>query len=316
MLNIVLSGIVGLVVGGALGVPVEFQKRENLKINPVKGMRQFGTHYQPAGTWSDDSSMTLATLDSLRFGLDYDDIMDAFIAWYEKSKYTALDEVFNVGEAAYKALKKYAEGEDPLKSGSKEELDNGNGSLMRILPILFYLKREYGDDFLQNEKSFEIIHNISKLTHAHNRSLIACGIYIVIADSILKQKTLSEGIEVGISLAFKYYESKSKYLEDLKCFERLKQKGFKNIDEKNIKSGGYVVETLEASIWCLLNSSSYEKAVLKAVNLGDDTDTTGAVTGSLAGLYYGYEKIPVLWKNKIIRINQIDKLCKIYIEPK
>lgn len=314
MINIILSGIVGLVVGDALGVPVEFKKRKELKTNPVKGMRAFGIHYQPAGTWSDDSSMTLATLDSLRNGLNYEDIMDAFVAWYEKSKYTALDEVFDIGDTTLRALKRYAEGESALKSGSTAEDENGNGSLMRVLPILFYLKNTYGEDFFENKDAFEIIHNISRLTHAHNISLIACGIYISIANSLLKHKTIKKGVEDGIRIAFKYYESKTEFSNDLKQYDRLNQKDFKNIEEEFINSNGYVVSTLEASIWCLLNSTSYEEAVLKAVNLGEDTDTTGAVTGSLAGLYYGYQQLPKLWVDKVIRINQIKKLCEMYVD--
>ena len=178
MLNNILSGIMGLVVADALGVPVEFQDREVLRQNPVKNMRSYGTYNQPAGTWSDDSSMTLALLDSLKDGLDYKDIMDKFLAWYEEGAYTPHGEMFDIGIATSNALRRYKSGTSPLESGGNSEHDNGNGSLMRISPILFYLEGEFGSDFLDHEETFELIHNISALTHAHKRSKIACGIYI------------------------------------------------------------------------------------------------------------------------------------------
>lgn len=99
MANYILSGIMGLVVGDALGVPVEFKDRETLRLNPVKDMRGYGTYNQPPGTWSDDSSMTLALLDSLQNRLDYEDIMDKFLAWYEEGAYTPHGEMFDIGIA-------------------------------------------------------------------------------------------------------------------------------------------------------------------------------------------------------------------------
>ena len=137
MPNKTLSAIMGLCVGDALGVPVEFSSREQLKRNPVVDMRAYGTYNQPAGTWSDDTSMTLCTLDSLSNGLDYKDIMEKFLSWYKDGEYTPHGEAFDIGMATSKALNKYASGEKPLESGGRGERDNGNGSLMRILPVLF-----------------------------------------------------------------------------------------------------------------------------------------------------------------------------------
>ena len=309
MKNIVLDGIMGLCVADALGVPVEFINRDTLKANPVDDMREYGIHKQPAGTWSDDTSMTLCLADSLIKGLDFGDIMFKFKRWLEEGEYTPHGNVFDIGISTRKALIRYSEGIDPLECGGRTEYDNGNGSLMRILPILFYIHSIYGTEFKDNNNVFEIIHSVSGLTHAHKRSKIACGIYISVASKLIGGKNLSTAVDFGIFDAMSYYRNQSEYIDELRHFERLVSKDYDKLPEKQIKSSGYVVDTLEAAIWCLLNTNNYLDCVLKAVNLGDDTDTVAAVAGGLAGLYYGYESIPVEWLSKIIKREYIENLC-------
>jgi len=122
----ILGGILGLCVGDAVGVPVEFTSREQLKLEPVVGMRGHGTHDQPPGTWSDDTSLTLCLLDSLANGLDYDDIMQKFLSWADNADYTAHGAVFDMGIATRQALIRFAKGTEPLKCGGISEFDNGN----------------------------------------------------------------------------------------------------------------------------------------------------------------------------------------------
>ena len=310
MPNKTLSAIMGLCVGDALGVPVEFKSRYQLKRDPVVDMRSYGTYNQPAGTWSDDTSMTLCTLDSLSNGLDYKDIMDKFLSWYKKGEYTPFGETFDIGMGTRRALTNYANGEEPLKSGGTGERDNGNGSLMRILPLFFYLQKTYGENFNEKEKPYEIIHNISALTHRHKRSMIACGIYITIADYISRDYNLNEAVKLGINKSFQYYEKKEEFKEELKYYQRLNDKNFHKLPEEEIKSSGYVVVSLEAALWSLVNTVSYKGCVLKAVNLGEDTDTVAAIAGGLAGLYYGCEDIPKEWLDKIQRRKYVEELCK------
>lgn len=318
MENIALDGIMGLVVGDALGVPVEFNDRKSLKDNPVTTMREYGTYSQPAGTWSDDSSMTLCLLESLNSGLNYHDIMDNFVKWFDAGKFTPHGEVFDIGNTTREALTKYSEGMPPLECGGLSDYDNGNGSLMRILPILFYVEKIYGENFHEHEKAFEIIHNISSLTHQHQRSHIACGIYICIAAQLLNKNDLEKSINVGIVNAMKYYKNKKEYNSEIKHFMYLEKVDFKNMSVDKVKSGGYVLDTLNAAIWCLINTESYKSCVLKAVNLGSDTDTTAAVAGGLAGIYYGYKNIPSVWLEKIVKRKDIENLCNnfyyIYIK--
>lgn len=153
--NIVLDSIMGFVVADALGVPVEFKSREELKANPVKDIREYGTYSQPKGTWSDDSSMTLATLDSIRSnkGIDYRDMMERFSAWALYGDYTPYDEVFDMGIATRKAIFAYEYGKAPLKCGGRGKDDNGNGSLMRMIPILAYVER-YKRIFVERFRKF------------------------------------------------------------------------------------------------------------------------------------------------------------------
>lgn len=308
MRNNILDGIIGLCVGDALGVPVEFINREELKANPVTDMQGFGTHNQPIGTWSDDTSMTLCLVDSLAGGLDCKDIMTKFQLWLTESAYTPHGEVFDVGIATRQAIKRFIIGTEPLKCGGVGERDNGNGSLMRILPVLFYIQSLYGTDFQEVDEAFNIIHDISALTHAHKRSQIACGIYISVASMLIDNMNLKNAVGLGIYEACEYYKEKPEFKDELSRYSRLFDEDFQKLDERKIKSSGYVIDTLEAAIWCLLNSKSYKECVLMAVNLGDDTDTVAAVAGGLAGLYYGYKSIPIEWINQIVKREYIEKL--------
>ena len=287
--NIWKSGIYGLVVGDAMGVPVEFTSGEDRKIDPVTDMRGYGTYNQPEGTWSDDSSMALATLVSIRDKgkIDYKDIMDRFQDWCMNGEYTPFDNVFDIGIATSRAIMKYSTGADPLQSGGETEWDNGNGSLMRILPVCLYIFEKQKNVKLPDNEAIDIIHNCSALTHAHLRSKIACGIYYFLVKAILdKDGELTERLQQGVDNAFKYYSESTK--SELDNYDRLiSLSEFKYVSEDRIKSTGYVVYTLEAAIWCLINTSSYEEVILKAVNLGDDTDLQGFITVILIYLRNG-----------------------------
>ena len=320
----ILGAIMGLCVGDALGVPVEFASRKSLQRDPVTGMRGYGVHNQPPGTWSDDTSMTLCLLDSLAHGLDYDDIMQRFVSWMFEGKYTPHGEVFDIGGITKKALFRFGRGTEPLQCGGRSEFDNGNGSLMRILPLIFYLCSQYGysplgmmgtqekhDDSIDG--FFNTIHNVSSLTHAHARSHIACGIYLTVVGSLMQSCSSSISIGAAIYAAKKYYETKESYADELPFFARIcggdSIRDFVHLPQDAIQSDGYVVHTLEAALWCLLNTDSYESCVLKAANLGGDTDTTAAVAGGLAGAHYGIHGIPKSWREQLARREYIEELC-------
>ena len=313
--------IVGQAIGDALGVPVEFQSRYKLEKDPVTDMCGYGTHPVPPGTWSDDTSMTLGLLESLaRTGIvDYDDIMNNFVRWMKDGEFTATYTVFDIGIATRHALLSYAPDSklipktEPLLCGGTGERDNGNGSLMRIAPMALYLYRQSGNDLSWSD--MEIVHNVSKLTHAHPRSQIACGIYIHIAVELLADGSLRDAIRVGVGKAYRLYSQQPEFANEMNTYSHLWDiDSFAAAKEYEIKSTGYVVDTLEAVIWCLLNSDNYCECVLMAVNLGDDTDTVGAIAGGLAGLAYGWRNIPPKWINELQRVNYIKEICNDFSE--
>lgn len=283
----ILSGAVyGFVLGDALGVPFEFKERGSFE---CKGMEGYGTHNQPPGTWSDDTSMMLATCRSLKennLSVNIEDMREKFCSWLDEGKYTANGDVFDVGHSTLKALR--------TGVPQRGEFSNGNGSLMRILPLAFV------------DCSDDEIRQVSGITHDHWISKEACVIYVNVIKRYLSQDCPY---------------SEMKRLEDIireipeypEPFDRLCK--LDEMTEDDIKSSGYVVDTLEAALWCILQEDkkdtwkkSYADCLLRAVNLGDDADTVAAVTGGLAGIIYSFDSIPDDWVWKI-RNNKLIQEC-------
>lgn len=280
----IYDAIMGLVVGDALGVPVEFKARDTFHVDDMIG---YGTYNQPPGTWSDDSSLTLATMESVirNGGIDPADMMKNFSMWLNNGVFTPYGEVFDVGGTTEAAIRRFQNGVEPLKCGLNHYKHNGNGSLMRILPLALF------------PSSVNDINNVSSLTHAHEISRRACRLYVGTAEQLLKGASLWE--VVGCSGIW------------VKEFDRIPKIYKLNRDE--IKSTGYVVDTLEAALWCVYHTRSYRDCVLTAVNLGGDTDTIAAVAGGLAGIIYGCggeSGIPDEWIAQIARKDWISDLCE------
>ncbi len=247
----------GQAVGDALGVPYEFMARGTFECT---GMVGYGTHRQPAGTWSDDTSMALAICDSYReLGrVDALDIRGRFLAWYRDDAYTC-DRLFDIGNATATALR--------IGRGLTGERDNGNGSLMRTIPLAF------------TDAADDEIRAVSAITHAHRTSTEACVRMVHAARELIAGKPPREVAATRIDF---------------------------DTPEERVVSGGYVLSTYTAALWCLANTSSYAECVLKAVNLGNDTDTTGAVAGALAGIVYGIDAVPKEWMAALRGKNVID----------
>lgn len=280
----IYDAIMGLVVGDALGVPVEFKARDTFHVDDMIG---YGTYNQPPGTWSDDSSLTLATMESVirNGGIDPADMMKNFSMWLNNGVFTPYGEVFDVGGTTEAAIRRFQNGVEPLKCGLNHYKHNGNGSLMRILPLALF------------PSSVNDINNVSSLTHAHEISRRACRLYVGTAEQLLKGASLWE--VVGCSGIW------------VKEFDRIPKIYKLNRDE--IRSTGYVVDTLEAALWCVYHTTSYRDCVLEAVNLGGDTDTIAAVAGGLAGIIYGCggeSGIPDEWIAQIARKDWIFDLCE------
>lgn len=290
----VYSGIMGLVVGDALGVPFEFRQRDTFK---AEGMTGYGTHNQPPGTWSDDSSMTLATMESIAHQGEIfpQDIMWNFLNWLITGAFTPYGEVFDAGNTTIRAIKCFQNGVYAPYCGGTSEMDNGNGALMRILPLAFI------------PHSIKDIRTVAGLTHAHNTSKTACEIYVFVAVNLLA------GMDKGNAVSFALGDNVHWPVP----FDRLYN--LYELSREEIRSTGYVVDTLEAALWCLLKTDSYRECVLTAVNLGGDTDTIAAVAGGLAGILYGVggEKgIPEEWIEQIAKRDEIKQLCERFAQLK
>ena len=319
--NIWLDGMMGLVVGDALGVPVQFLSREEIKNRPdglVTGMEDGGIYDMPAGTWSDDSSMALATLASFieKKEVDPADIMLRFVKWELKGEYTPFGEAFDEGNTCSSAIYKFMEYPDIKTCGATGERSNGNGALMRILPACLYFYDRQKKVCTSEDEAIEGIHIISGLTHNHIRSKMCCGIYYFMVKSILdglntcQSQSLESLLQAGIDDGLKYYGRDIRNLTEMSHLGRLFHLSeFKDTKEDMIKTSGYVIDSIEAAVWCLITTDSYKECMLKAVNLGDDTDTVAAIAGGLAGLYYGYESIPEEWLKVLQKREWIEEMC-------
>lgn len=300
--ELIKAVVIGHAVADALGVPVEFCTRESLEADPVTGMRGYGSYQVPAGAWSDDTSMSLAALDAIADGeICYDEIMQNFVKWCNLDDYTPTGVMFDIGGTCRRAIQNFADGISPLMCGLSGAYENGNGSLMRIHPFVLMT---YFCDALRDVWE-RVIEDASSLTHAHERSVLACKIYTKILFALMDDPS-KESLVLALKEAKNCCAESSEYSTYAKLFSE----NFAKTPAKEIKSSGYVVDTLEAAVWCLLTTDSYESCVLKAVNLGMDTDTVGAVAGGLAGALYGYEAIPKKWRKTLIKRKYIEEMCE------
>ena len=185
--NIWLNGIMGVVIGDALGCPVQFESREKVASHPITGMRGYGTFNLPEGSWTDDSSLTIALLESIRRvgKIDLDDIMENYMKWLFDGEFTPYGESFDIGFGTMLAINQYKKKRKAKKCGGDDENNNGNGSLMRILPACIYCVKMEGRGELSEQDAIETIHAVGGLTHAHIRSNIACGLYYFMVKQIL-----------------------------------------------------------------------------------------------------------------------------------
>lgn len=302
---------IGFSLADALGVPVEFKSRETLRQDPVIDMRSYGTYGQPAGTWSDDSSLAFCLADSLCDGYNLKDIATKFVKWKLADNWTPHGQVFDIGNQTRSAIYQLfdlleKQDYDSLKllKYDQDERTNGNGSLMRILPLLFYIKGK------PIKEQFQIVWEISALTHPHIRSAMACLIYLKFAEFVYEGLSLKIAYTKMKKVINAFFKESDISKKEVTLFNRILVNDIYKLTEDEIHSEGYVLYTLEASLWCLLNTKSYLKAVFKAINLGEDTDTTATVVGGIAAMYYGLEEVPKKWINQLAKLEDIKELSQ------
>ncbi len=299
----------GQAIGDALGVPVEFKSRDYLTTNPVKDYLEYLCWNQPAGTFSDDSSMMFCTAESLTRKYDIEDIGQTFVKWYQNGYWGAHDKVFDIGGTTRRSLYRIIKGEKAKFSGEFFPENNGNGSLMRILPLVFFLYKEENINI-----RFNVIKEVSSITHAHFRSIISCFIFVEFGILLLSGENKVSAYSKMQKKVNDFIVLKGFNKEEVKLFEKILNNKVYKYPIEEINSKGYVLDSIESSIWCFMNSSSYSESVLSSVNLGGDTDTTAAINGGLAGMYYGWNNIPEKWINGIAKKEEItDLVSRFYL---
>jgi len=303
LVDSIYSTIIGGAIGDAMGVPVEFKSRDSFK---VTGMSGNGTYNQPPGTWSDDTSLTLCLIENLTEGGDDEALLGKFSDYLEHGYMTPHGECFDIGGATHRAIKAFKNGTPANQCGQSGEKDNGNGSLMRIAPVTFLnIEDENTNSRLAKVKRY------SEVTHAHPRSILGCFIYTEYLRQLFFGKEKDEALNIVIELCSGDIFD-TKYQMELSHYVRILNGKIGELERVDIRSGGYVTNTLEAALWCFLKNNTYRDTVFEAVNLGGDTDTTGIVAGSMAGMFYGLDEIPDEWANTLAKIDFIRDICQKY----
>lgn len=279
------GAIYGHLAGDALGVPYEFRRPEDLplEISWAGG----GSHGQPAGTYSDDGALMLCTMASLldMDGFDPNDMGRRFVAWFDEGYMAAGGKVFDYGRATMAAISGLRTGLDAMCTGQGGEYDNGNGSLMRMVPVSLWTST------YPLEQQVSISHDCSRITHAHVRSQVCCALYSLLMRHVLSGSRPETGWEAAVASLGRLY-SRSERWPDA-CSRELELV----VDYRDASGSGYVVDSLRSSLMCLFGGDDYQSVVRAAVRLGRDTDTTACIAGGLAGAMFGLGSIPRDWRD-------------------
>jgi ADP-ribosyl-[dinitrogen reductase] hydrolase len=303
-----LKGLLfGLAVGDAMGVPFEFMQPKQIESEQFLKMKGFGTYNQPPGSFSDDTSMTVCLIESLINKFSQKETADLFIKWKNENYWTANNETFDIGITTNIALVNIGNGVPIDKAAPRDERSCGNGALMRILPLAFYI------DDLTLEEAYDIIVKYACITHGHIRSHMACFYLVLFANRLLK--TENNKFECFKKTTFEvknFFNSKDDFQNEIIHFERLFNY-FPN-ELKDIKNTGYVINSLELTLNMFLKYDSYENVVINIIKAGGDTDTNACISGGLIGLYNGFIDIPQDWLKDLLRKDDFEKLYQEWSE--
>lgn len=290
------SLLLGTAVGDALGVPVEGRPRGSFRVLEMSG---YGANNQPAGSWSDDTSLTLALVNAARHGdVDMDALSANLQDWLMNGRFTPLGTPFGMGKTTVLSILRLQQGIAPEKAGGSGERDNGNGSLMRVAPLGMLLR-----DVEDAAARYDVIRRVSSITHSHPWSVCGCCLQV----ELVRRLSLGMGKEEALN------DLRARFVGEMPFFDartiakyaRVLEGDIAALPVSEIRSTAFVVDTLEAAFWSFATTSSYAGCVLTAVHLGDDTDTVGAVAGALAGLAYGVAGIPDTWSGKLLNREMI-----------
>lgn len=305
-LDRIQGGFWGLLVGDALGVPYEFNGPEvlppieEIEFIPPEGFKRSYPSVPP-GTWSDDGAQALALLDSLlsKGKMDAEDFAGRLLRWYEEGLWAVDGHVFDVGMQTADALQAFRSGTPAGRAGWVRPDGKGNGSLMRVLPLVLWHR---GSD----EKLVADSHLQSLVTHAHPTNQVCCALYCLWARRILEGMTTEESYKEAVNRLCSIYRGYPEHLREL-------EETVRPDEEPVSQGGGYVVETLN-SVRLAMREYSYEGVVKAAIRLGEDTDTNAAIAGGLAGIREGASSIPKRWMEQLRGKDQARQLLNQLME--
>ncbi|MGH7469002.1 MAG: ADP-ribosylglycohydrolase family protein [Longimicrobiales bacterium] len=288
------GALLGLVVGDALGTTLEFQLPGSF--TPIAGMMGGGPFRLKPGEWTDDASMALCLAESLVTLGHFDPIdqLERYVRWYRHGHLSSTGQCFDIGHATRQALQRFERTRDPW-SGSTDRDSAGNGSIMRLAPIAIF----YAHDA---RAALEHAGDSSRTTHAARDCIDACRYLCAVLIGAMRGASKEDILATRYAPILDYWSEQplSTAIDEVACGS------FKHREPPMIHGSGHVVHSLEAALWAFHGSSNFRDAVLRAVNLGDDADTTGAVCGQIAGAYYGESGIPVEWIQQLARRELIE----------
>jgi len=298
--------LLGIATADALGAPIEFNMPNEINLQEVASnyanepnrLRGFGTWNKPVGTYTDDTAMSLCTAEFLVQGPPHTErLMELYVKWLHEGHWTADGEVFDVGATTQTAIDNFLRDKNSITSGPNDFNSNGNGALMRILPILCFA--QHADSYTM----YNIAQKVTICTHGHKIAIDASFLYLSFAQNLLKNR----------------YDDKTKYLELMQdlvginsiahIFDKFWKDDFLR-DQLDVDPNGFVIGSLEIALHSFITTNSYKDAVLKAISYGGDTDTNAAITGGLAAIYYGHESIPTEWIKELKRKDEIIALAQ------
>ena len=295
------GALIGLAIGDALGAAVEFKSPGSFI--PVTHYRSGGPHGLKAGEWTDDTSMALALADSIALGWNVNDQAERYVKWWKTGKYSVNGRCFDIGITTRSALDNFVANKDALTSGDRSDRASGNGSIMRLAPVPIRFGHLYADQL--NELS-RLAEESSIPTHASEQCVSACRYLATILAALIHGEDRDE----VLSPDWKSLQQ----LNDIKPLHPLIQEiaegSFRKKEPPAIQGPGWVVKSLEASLWAFHDAAGFEEAVLRAVNLGDDADTTGAICGQLAGAYWGESGISESLRAGLARMDMLEGALK------
>lgn len=286
-----IGAFIGLAVGDALGTTLEFSPRDSYPL--LTDMVGGGPFELEPGVWTDDTSMAMALAESLlaKPGFDPSDLMARFVNWWRWGQYSPTGECFDIGMTTRHALASFEISGDPY-AGSTDPQSAGNGSLMRLSPVALWGLGKPAS------RVAAVAKDQSRTTHGAPQCLDACAAYSAMLITAIETGDFGQAIAAG------RIEGLGTVIKEIVCGS------WEDKARGEIRSSGYVAHSLEAALWCVDDSDDFTSAVLLAANLGDDADTTAAITGQLAGALYGLSDIPAHWLEILAWREELEALAE------